>query len=136
MSMPNRIYTNNRVKSRLPQPVFNKGWLVGLNFNPPLTRQTTKQTGKLHEKERGEASGNLPSHIARKANVSSLPFYEAIEGLTKSGLLTKQEIGKSTFYKTSSTGREFIKKYYDLLLMVKTMLDASESFIGQSDAVK
>ena len=41
------------------------------------------------------------SHIARKANVSSLPFYEVIEGLIKSGLLTKQEIGKSTFYKTS-----------------------------------
>ena len=76
------------------------------------------------------------THIARKANVSSLPFYELIEGLIKSGLLTKQEIGKSTFYKTSSTGREFIKKYYDLLLKVKTMLDASESFIGQSDAAK
>jgi predicted transcriptional regulator len=32
------------------------------------------------------------SHIARKANVSSLPFYEVIEGLIKSGLLTKQEM--------------------------------------------
>ena len=69
------------------------------------------------------------SHIARKANVSSLPFYEVIEGLTKSGLLTKQGIGKSTFYKTSPTGREFIKKYNDLLLMVKPLLDASEAFI-------
>jgi predicted transcriptional regulator len=76
------------------------------------------------------------SHIARKANVSSLPFYEVIEGLIKSGLLTKQEIEKSTFYKTSPTGREFIKKYADLLLIVKPMLDASEKFIGQSDAVK
>ena len=76
------------------------------------------------------------SHIARKANVSSLPFYKIIEGLIKSGLLTKKEIGKSTFYKTSPTGREFIKKYHDLLFMVKPLLDASEAFIVQSDTVK
>jgi predicted transcriptional regulator len=76
------------------------------------------------------------SHIARKANVSSLPFYEVIEGLIKSGLLTKQEIGKSTFYKTSPTGHDFIKKYNDLLLMVKPLLDASEKFIAQSETVK
>ena len=76
------------------------------------------------------------SQIARKANVSSLPFYKIIEGLIKSGLLTKKEIGKSTFYKTSPTGREFIKKYHDLLFMVKPLLDASEAFIVQSDTVK
>ena len=76
------------------------------------------------------------SHIARKANVSSLPFYEVIEGLIKSGLMTKQEIGKSTFFKTSPTGHDFIKKYHDLLFMVKPMLDASETFIVQSDTVK
>jgi predicted transcriptional regulator len=72
------------------------------------------------------------SHIARKANVSSLPFYEVIEGLIKSGLLTKQEIDKSIFYKTSPAGREFIKKYDGLLFMVKPLLDGSEAFISQS----
>ena len=71
------------------------------------------------------------THIVRKANVSSLPFYEVIEGLIKSGLLTKQEIGKSSFYKTSSTGHEFIEKYDNLLSMVKPLLDASEAFIAQ-----
>ena len=76
------------------------------------------------------------SHIARKANVSSLPFYAVIEGLIKSGLLTKQDIGKSTFYKTSPAGHDFIKKYHDLLFMVKPVLDASEAFIVQSDTVK
>ncbi len=75
------------------------------------------------------------SHIARKANVSSLPFYELIEGLIKSGLLTRQEIGKSTYYKTSPAGREFIKKYDILLLMVKPLLDASEAFIAQSEVL-
>ena len=76
------------------------------------------------------------THIARKANVSSLPFYELIEGLTKSGLLTKQEIGKSTFYKTSLAGHDFIKKYDDLLFMVKPLLTASETFMVQRDIVK
>ena len=73
------------------------------------------------------------SHIARKANVSSVPFYEVIEGLTKSGLLTMREIGKSTFYKTSPAGHDFIKKYDDLLFMVKPLLDASETFIVKSE---
>ena len=76
------------------------------------------------------------THIVRKANVSSLPFYEVIAGLTKSGLLTKQEIGKFTFYKISPAGHDFIKKYDDLLFMVKPLLDASETFIVQSDHVK
>jgi predicted transcriptional regulator len=76
------------------------------------------------------------SHIARKANVSSLPFYEVIEGLIKSGLLTKLQIGKSTFYRTLPAGHDFIKKYHDLLLTVKPMLDDSEAFIVQSDTVK
>ena len=76
------------------------------------------------------------SHIARKANVSSLPFYEIIEGLIESGLLTKQEIGKSTLYKISPTGHDFIMKYDSLLFMVKPLLDASEKFIVQSDTVK
>jgi len=76
------------------------------------------------------------THIVRKANVSSLPFYEVIEGLIKSGLLIKQEIGKSTFYKTSPTGHDFIKKYNDLLLIVKPLLTASETFMVQRDTVK
>jgi predicted transcriptional regulator len=76
------------------------------------------------------------SHIARKANVSSVPFYEVIEGLTKSGLLTKQTVGKSIFYKTSPTGREFIKKYSDLLLMVRPLLTTSETFMVEPDIVK
>ena len=76
------------------------------------------------------------SHIARKANVSSLPFYAVIEGLIKSGLLIKQDIGKSTFYKTSPTGRDFIKKYNDLLVMVKPLLSESETFIVQPETVK
>jgi predicted transcriptional regulator len=76
------------------------------------------------------------SHIARKANVSSLPFYELIKGLIKSGLLTKKEIGKSTFYKTSPAGHDFVKKYDDLLFMVKSLLDASETFIAQPETVK
>jgi predicted transcriptional regulator len=75
------------------------------------------------------------SHIARKANVSSLPFYKVIEGLIKSGLLTKQETGKSIFYKTSPAGHDFIKKYSELLLMVKPLLDTSEAFIVQPYAV-
>jgi predicted transcriptional regulator len=78
------------------------------------------------------AKPQIISHIARKANVSSLPFYEVIEGLIKSGLLTKQEIGKSTFYRTSLTGHDFIKKYDDLLFIVKPVLDGSEAFIMQS----
>ncbi|MGD0643762.1 MAG: winged helix-turn-helix domain-containing protein [Candidatus Bathyarchaeia archaeon] len=73
------------------------------------------------------------SHIARKANVSSLPFYKVINGLITAGLLTKQEIGKPTFYKTSPTGHNFIKKYDDLLFMVKPLLDTSEAFIVKSD---
>jgi predicted transcriptional regulator len=67
----------------------------------------------------------ISSDIARKANVNNFHVRRLTEDLVAYGFLSKRILREKTCYFTSNSGRDYVKKYSDLLTMAKPLLPSS-----------